>query len=315
MKSKNTFGDKGWTPNALDSLAGKTYVITGANAGTGFQAARLFLSKGATVIMLNRSAQKSEAAIRQLQQEFGQDAQVRFIKMDLAVLSSVRKAANQVISIATCIDALICNAAVAQVAKQEMTPDGFESQLGINHFGHFLLCGLLFEEIESVQGRIVVVGSNAYKMGLKKIQFDDLNFDSKYSAWNAYAQSKLAQMMFGYHLQNRIASAKKSVQVYVCHPGASRTNLLMDTASWFNKALWSVLSRLIAQSAERGAWPQVMSATQPDLTQKALYGPTKRAETVGPVGQCPLDSVALNEEMAAELWTVSEQKTAFTWAI
>lgn len=101
----------------------------------------------------------------------------------------------------------------------------------MNHFGHFLhflLCGLLFDRIEASKGRIVVVGSNAYKMGLKKIQFEDLNFDKKYTAWNSYAQSKLAQMMLAYELQRRVQAAGKSVQVQVCHPGASRTNLLKD---------------------------------------------------------------------------------------
>ncbi|MGI9570960.1 MAG: SDR family NAD(P)-dependent oxidoreductase, partial [Desulfobulbia bacterium] len=213
------------------------------------------------------------------------------------------------------IDALICNAAIAQVARQEITADGFESQLGVNHFGHFLLCGLLFERINESKGRIVVVGSNAYKMGLKKIQFEDLNFDNKYTAWNSYAQSKLAQMMFAYELQRRIKVANKSVQVQVCHPGASRTNLLMDTASSFNKILWSVLSRFIAQSAEKGSWPEVMCATEQGLKSEALYGPTKRAETVGPVGECPLEKLALNQKMAGKLWTLSEQKTSLNWSL
>ena len=142
-----------------------------------------------------------------------------------SVLDSVREAAAEVLEKVPHIDALICNAAIAQVARQEITVDGFESQLGVNHLGHFLLCGLLFERIEESEGRIVVVGSNAYTMGLKRIQFEDLNFDENYTAWNSYAQSKLAQMMFAYELQRRIQAAGKSDQVQVCHPGAARTNL------------------------------------------------------------------------------------------
>ncbi|EMI58146.1 Rossmann-fold NAD(P)-binding domain-containing protein [Rhodopirellula sallentina] len=115
--------------------------------------------------------------------------------------------------------------------EQQLTVDGFESQLGVNHFGHFLLCGLLFERIEQSGGRVVVVGSNAYKMGLKRIKFEDLNFDESYTAWNSYAQSKLAQMMFAYELQRRVEADGKNAVVQVCHPGASRTNLLNDTAS------------------------------------------------------------------------------------
>jgi len=315
MTTTNQFEPKGWTPELLGVLNDKTYLITGANSGAGFEATRILLSKGASVIMLNRNMQKSDAAIEALKQEFGAEAKVSFVQLDLAELDSVRKAANTLLKTVPNIDALICNGAIAQVAKQEHTVDGFESQLGVNHFGHFLLCGLLFERIEASKGRIVVVGSNAYKMGKKIIQFDDLNFDHNYTAWNAYAQSKLAQVMFAFELQRRIEKVGKSVKVYVCHPGASRTNLLKDTASTFNKALWAVLSRFIAQSAEKGAWPEVMCATQDDLKQKRFYGPTKRAQTVGPVGECPLDEVALDETVATKLWSVSEEKTSFNWAL
>ena len=308
------FGPKGWTPEHLGSLAGKTYLVTGANAGAGFEATRVFLSKGGRVMMLNRNADKSNTAIATLKQELGSDVDVAFVHMDLAALSSVREAAAEVLEKVPRIDALICNAAIAQVASQQMTVDGFESQLGVNHFGHFLLCGLLFERVEESRGRIVVVGSNAYKMGRKRIQFEDLDFDEKYSAWNAYAQSKLAQMMFAYELQRRVHAAHKNVEVQVCHPGASRTNLLMDTASTFNKIVWSMLSRLIAQSAEKGAWPEVMCATEEGLQRETYYGPTKRAQTVGPIDACPLEEVALNREAAAKLWALSEQKTSLSWS-
>ena len=152
MTTEKTFGPKGWTPEKLGSLAGKTYVITGATNGTGFEATRVFLSKGAKVVMLNRNTDKSTATIATLKQEFGSDADVTFVRMDLAVLESVREAAAEVLEKVPCIDALICNAAIAQVAKQEITVDGFESQLGVNHLSHFLLCGLLFERVEKSGG-------------------------------------------------------------------------------------------------------------------------------------------------------------------
>jgi NAD(P)-dependent dehydrogenase (short-subunit alcohol dehydrogenase family) len=308
------FGSTGWTPERLGSLTGKTYVITGANTGAGFEATRAFLSSGASVVMMNRNADKSKAAIATLKQEFGGDADVTFVRLDLAELDSVRDAAADVLDKASQIDALICNAAIAQVAEREITVDGFESQLGVNHFGHFLLCGLLFERIEGSGGRIVVVGSNAYKMGLKRIQFEDLNFDKNYTAWNSYAQSKLAQMMFAYELQRRVLAAGKNVEVHVCHPGASRTNLLMDTASSFNKIVWSILSRIIAQSAEKGAWPEVMCATEEGLEPERYFGPTRRSQTVGPVDECPLEELALNQEAAEKLWTLSEEQTSLSWS-
>ena len=314
VSTKKQFGPKGWTPERLGSLDGNTYVITGANAGVGFEATRVFLSKGASVVMMNRNADKSAAAIATLKQEFGSDADVTFVPMDLAVLDSVREAAEVLLQKVSHIDALICNAAIAQVAKQEITVDGFESQLGVNHFGHFLLCGLLFDRIEQSAGRIVVVGSNAYKMGLKRIQFEDLNFDKNYTAWNSYAQSKLAQMMFAYELQRRVDAAGRNVTVQVCHPGASRTNLLKDTASTFNRIVWSILSRVIAQSAEKGSWPEVMCATEENVKFEKLYGPTRRSEMVGPIDECPLNACALDREAAAKLWALSEQRTSLSWS-
>jgi len=159
MTNENIFGANGWTPEHIGSLNGKTYLITGANAGAGFQASRILLSKGAKVVMLNRNKDKSETAIETLKKEYGNDADVSFIHMDLAILYSVRKAAEQINQSVSQIDALICNAAIAQISKQELTVDGFESQLGVNHYGHFLLCGLVYDKIEETKGRIVVVAS------------------------------------------------------------------------------------------------------------------------------------------------------------
>ena len=313
VTNEKKFGPQGWTSDRLKSLAGRTYVITGANAGAGFEATRVFLSKGANVVMLNRNAEKSTAAIESLKQELGAGAEVTFFQMDLAVLDSVRKGAAEVLEKVPQLDALICNAAIAQVAKQDLTVDGFESQLGVNHFGHFLLTGLLFERIERSTGRIVVVGSNAYRMGLKKIQFQDLNFDNDYSAWNAYAQSKLAQMMFAYELQRRVEATGKNVTVQVCHPGASRTRLIRGNANLMTKLLATLLSPL-AQSAEKGSWPEVMCAAEEAVESRKLYGPTRRSEMVGPIDECSLDDCVMDVEQATRLWTLSEQKTSLTWA-
>ena len=171
-----TLGPQGWTPERLGSLKGETYLITGANAGAGFQAARTLLNKGAKVVMLNRSAEKSTAAVAKLKEEFGSGTDVSFVRMDLAELTSVREAAAEVLKTVPRIDALICNAAIAQVPSQKLTVDGFESMLGTNHYGHFLLCGLLYPRVEETKGRIVVVSSLGYDMGIKTIQFDDMNW-------------------------------------------------------------------------------------------------------------------------------------------
>ena len=308
--SKVTFGKEGWTPERIESLAGNTYLITGANTGAGFEAARILLSKGAEVIMLNRNEHKSTKAIDDLKQLLGPDAKVSFIKMDLAELDSVRNAAKQVMDIVPKVDALICNAAVAQVAKQQFTPDGFESQLGINHYGHFLLINLLFEKIEQSKGRIVVVGSEGYKMGLKTIQFEDMNFDKNYHPNYTYCHSKLAQIMIAYELQDRIEAAKKDVKVYVCHPGASNTSLINENTNLMTRIMFSLMAiSPLVQSAEKGAYPEVMCATEEDLKQRAYYGPTGRWNWVGPVGECEIEPFVFDKQIASRLWTVSEENT------
>ena len=311
---KDEFGKQGWTPEKLGNLKNKTYIITGANAGAGFEATKVFLSKGAEVIMLNRSEEKSNKAISNLKDQFGIDAKVSFIKMDLAELSSVRSAAERIIKTVPKIDALICNAAIAQVAKQVLTPDGFESQLGINHYGHFLLLNLLFDKLEKTGKRIVIVGSNGYKMGLKKIQFEDMNFDKNYNPMNTYCHSKLAQMVFAYELQTRIKEAKKDVEVYVCHPGASRTTLAKEEANLATKIIFSIMALTpLVQSAEKGSYPEVMCATEDELKQQAYYGPTGRMNWIGPVGECKLESFVLDREVAGRLWALSEKETQCKW--
>lgn len=316
MTTKNQFGSKGWTPELIGSIAGKTYVITGANTGAGFQASRILLAKGAKVVMLNRNPSKSEVAIKKLKQELGNQIEVSFITIDLAELASVRKAATEVLAKVPHIDALICNGAIAQIAKQEFTVDGFESQLGVNHYGHFLLCGLLFERIEESRGRIVVVASEGHRMGLKTMQFDDMNWDKNYHPNKTYCHSKLAQMMFAYELQNKIKAAKKEVSVYVCHPGAANTSLIRNTASFATRATWSFMVKIgMAQTAEQGAYPEVMCATEENLKQRAYYGPTGLMNFGGPVGEGKLESFALDKEVLTKLWALSEKETSFSWLL
>ncbi len=312
-----TFGPKGWTPERLGNLDGKTYLITGANAGAGFQAARTLLSKGARVVMLNRSAEKSQTAIAELKSDFGDEAVVSFVRLDLASLASVREAATEILKSVRRVDALICNAAIAQVPTQKLTVDGHESMLGTNHYGHFLLCGLLFERIEASKGRIVVVSSLGYNMGIKTIQLDDMNWDKNYHQNKTYSQSKLAQMMFAYELQDRLASAGKiDVDVFVCHPGSSRTSLIATSGNLATRIMFGLMSLSpLVQSAEKGSWPEVMCATEKGLEQRALYGPTGRMEFIGPIGKGTLHPHAYDKEVMTKLWDVSEEATGFRWAL
>ena len=311
-----SFGARGWTPERLGSQNGKTFLITGGNAGAGFEATRILLGSGAKVVMLNRSAERSKAAVAELKEEFGAGADVSFVRMDLAELDSVREAAAEVVETVPRIDALICNAAIAQVPTQKLTVDGFESMLGTNHYGHFLLSGLLFDRIEESKGRIVVVASLGYKMGIRTIQFDDMNWDKNYHQNKTYSQSKLAQMRFAYELQDRLEAANTDVKVYVCHPGSSRTSLITSSGNLMTRAVFRLMSMSpMVQSAEKGAYPEVMCATEDGLEPRALYGPTGRNEWVGPVGKGTLEPFAYDKPVMERLWNLSEKETGFDWKL
>ncbi|GAA0881097.1 SDR family oxidoreductase [Algoriphagus jejuensis] len=314
MNTSN-FGSQGWTPERIGSLNGKTYLITGTTSGTGLEAARILLSKGAKVVMLNRNAKKSNDVIATLKKEIGNSIEVSFVLLDLAEQASVRKAAAEILEKVNRIDALICNGAIAQVPNQKLTVDGYESQLGVNHYGHFTLQGLLFPLIEKSKGRIVVVGSEGYKMGIKTIKFDDMNWDKDYTANDAYSQSKLAQIMTVYELQNKLKKAGRTdIKVYACHPGASATSLIKTSGSLMTRFIWQLmkLSPLV-QSPEKGSYPELMCATEPELDQAGFYGPTGRNYWTGPVGECNLEPHAKDKPVAEKLWKVSEKETGLKW--
>lgn len=311
----NQFGKNGWTPDRIRNLNGKTYVITGTTSGTGFEAARILLSKGAKVVMLNRNPKKSADTIHTLKQEFGNEIDVSNIQMDLAEQASVKKAAEEVIKSVSEIDALICNAAIAQVPKRTLTVDGWESQMGTNYFGNFTLQALLFPLIEKSNGRVVTVGSMGYDMGIKTIKFDDLNWEKDYTPNNAYSQSKLAQIMTIYELQDKLEKAgKTNVKAYACHPGASRTNLISTSGSLMMRFMFYLMMPL-TQSAEKGAFPQLMCAIEEDLDQKGFYGPKGRSNWTGPVGEHKIEPHAKDKSVAQKLWQLSEKETGVKWNI
>lgn len=316
MKMKtNQFGKKGWTPDRIGKLNGKTFVITGTTSGTGFEAARILLSKGAKVVMLNRSPKKAENTIATLKQELGNTIDVTNIQMDLSKQTSVKRAAEEILKTVPQIDALICNAAIAQVPKRILSEDGWELQMATNYFGHWTLQALLFPLIEKSNGRIVAVGSMGYNMGLKTIKFDDLNWEEGYTPNKAYSQSKLAQIMLVYELQDRLKEAGKTgVKAYACHPGASRTNLINTSGSLMMRIMFYLMMPL-TQSAEKGAYPMLMCATEPNLDPSGFYGPTGRWNWVGPVEAHRLEPHAKDKAIAKRLWELSEKETGVKWNI
>jgi NAD(P)-dependent dehydrogenase (short-subunit alcohol dehydrogenase family) len=315
--SDKRFGKKGWTPDRLGSLKYKTYVITGTTSGTGFEAARILLSKGAKVVMLNRNSKKSEDTMAVLKEKLGANIDVSAIKMDLGEQASVKKAAAEVLKKVDRIDALMCNGAIAQVPKRVIIENGWESQMGVNYFGHFTLQALLFPLIEKSKGRIVTVGSMGYNMGLKTIHFDDMNWEKGYNANTAYSQSKLAQIMTIYELQDRLEKVGKTdVKAYACHPGSSRTSLIKTSGSLMMRITFGLMKLSpLTQSAEKGAYPELMCATEENLDQKGFYGPTGRSFWVGPVGEHKLEPHAKDKTVAERLWDLSEKETGVKWNI
>lgn len=313
----NQFGKKGWTPDRIENLHAKTYVITGTTSGTGFEAAKILLSKGAKVVMLNRNPKKSEDTINTLKKELGEQIKVSAIKMDLGDQASVKAAAKEVLASVTQIDALLCNAAIAQTPKRGLTKEGWELQMGVNYFGHFTLQGLLYPLIEKSKGRIVSVGSLGYDMGIKAIKFDDLSWENDYTANNAYSQSKLAQIMSMYELNNRLqAKGKTAVKAYACHPGSSRTSLIATNGSFMMKMIFGIMKLTpLTQPAENGAYPELMCATEPNLDENGFYGPTGRSNWVGPVGAHEIKPHAKDKAAIKKLWDLSEKETGITWEI
>jgi NAD(P)-dependent dehydrogenase (short-subunit alcohol dehydrogenase family) len=195
--------------------------------------------------------------------KIGSKADLTAISIDLGDQSSVKSAAAEILEKVDRIDALMCNGAIAQVPRRQLTVDGHESQLGVNHYGHFTLQALLFPLIEKSNGSIVTVGSMGYDMGLKTIKFDDMNWDKDYTANDAYSMSKLAQIMSIYELQDRLkAAGKTAVKAYDCHPGSSRTSLITTSGSFIMRLIFGIMKLSpLTQPAENGAYPELMCAT------------------------------------------------------
>lgn len=311
------FGKRGWTPDRISSLKGKTYLITGATSGTGYEASKILASKDAKVVMLNRNPKKSKEVIARIKESLGNHVDVSYITMDLGDQSSVKAAANEVLEKVERIDALMCNGAIAQVPTQQITVDGYESMLGVNHYGHFTLQALLFPLIDKSKGRIVSVGSLGYDMGIKTIQFDDMNWNHNYHQNNTYSQSKLAQIMTVYELQDRLEKvANKNVKVYACHPGSSATSLIKTSGNLATRIMFRLMSLSpMVQSAEKGAYPELMCATEANLDEKGFYGPTGIANFVGPVGSSVIKPHALDKKVSKRLWEVSEEATGVSWGL
>ncbi|MEU7061061.1 oxidoreductase [Streptomyces sp. NPDC046197] len=284
-----------WSAADLPDLAGRTAVVTGANSGIGFAAADALARAGAHVVFAVRDLERGRAAAGRVPGS----TEVR--RLDLADLASVRDFAD---TWTDPLDVLINNAGVMMLPRQQ-TKDGFEMQFGTNHLGHFALTNLLLPHITD---RVVTVSSGAHRWGDNVIHFDDLNLTARYTPQRAYAQSKLANLLFTLELQRRLTGAGSRVRALAAHPGWAATNLQSHTANPVVRVGMQVGNRFLAQDDKAGALPTLYAATQ-DLPGASYVGPSGLGEMRGAptlVGRTP---AASDPVAAARLWTASQELT------
>jgi NAD(P)-dependent dehydrogenase (short-subunit alcohol dehydrogenase family) len=297
-----------WTPDTLPSLSGKTFVVTGGNSGLGFQAAQILTGKGARVVITTRSEAKAQDAVAAIRTAVPK-ADIDFVLLDLTEPKSIDAAATAILEKCPRLDACINNAGVMQTPEIR-TSEGFELQFATNHLGHFRLNRLLMARLEESAGRVVPVSSVAHRSGT--IALDDLNAEQDYDPTRAYSQSKLANIMYGFELQRRLADRGSAVVSIPCHPGYAATNLQstgvgMEGGSAFFRTLYKVLNAVVAQSAEKGAWPLVLAAADPEAEAGAYYGPTGMGGARGKVGKSVVAARARDEAVARALWEKTEK--------
>jgi NAD(P)-dependent dehydrogenase (short-subunit alcohol dehydrogenase family) len=300
----------GWTTLQMPAQDGRTALVTGATGGIGYEAALALAGKGARVIVAARNPAKGEAALAAIRAAHPK-ADVRFEPLDLTSLASVAACAERVSAAEPRLDLLINNAGVMTPPKRLETTDGFELQFGVNHLAHFALTlRLLALARRGERPRVVTVSSGAHHAG--RIDFDDLQWTKRrYSPWQAYGQSKLANILFALELQRRSDLGGWGVMSNACHPGYARTDLIANgpgLTSPFAR-LSVLLAPLMSQSAADGALPTLYAATSPEAEGGGYYGPSRRFELVGPPGPARLSAAARQAGAAQRLWTVSETLT------
>jgi NAD(P)-dependent dehydrogenase (short-subunit alcohol dehydrogenase family) len=296
-----------WTAADIPNQSGKVVVVTGANSGLGRATARELARAGAKVVMAVRTVGKGESAASDIRAS-APDADVAVSQLDLADLASVREFADRLGAEQDRLDLLINNAGV-MAPPRRTTVDGFESQFGTNHLGHFALTGLLLGKLlKAPASRVVTISSPGHRIGT--IDFDDLQRERRYNNWLAYGQSKLANLMFAFELNRRSVQAGAGLKSYAAHPGYSATNLqFAGPAHWYERLGGAIGNRLIAQSAEMGALPTLYAATVPGLPGGSFVGPDGFLEQRGYPHLVTAAGKAYDQENWRRLWEVSEQLT------
>ena len=290
-----------WTFADIPDQSGRIAIVTGANSGIGEPTARELARAGSSVILACRNPEKAEAALDRIRRAVP-DADLRFMPLDLSDLSTVHEFADRFQSEHERLDLLINNAGV-MVPPYSKTKDGFELQIGTNHLGHFALTGRLMGLLLTTpESRVVSVSSNAHKMG--KVRFDDLHYEKRYSRWGAYCQSKVANLLFCYELQRRLSATGASCSSVAAHPGWTHTNLFAQ--SWTAQ----VTGSYIAMDPDAGAAPTLRAATEPEAEGGSYYGPGGFLEIWGSAVRVKSNRYSQREDVAARLWSVSQDLTS-----
>ena len=299
-----------WTGEEIPDQHGRTAIVTGANSGLGRIVAGELAKRGAIVIIASRDHAKGAQAAREISAAFPSST-VETAQLDLANLGSIRAFAERIRAGNDHIDLLINNAGV-MAAPHRRTADGFELQFGTNHLGHFALTGLLLPLLsEEPDARVVTVSSNNHKAG--RMQFDDLQGERRYSRWGAYAQSKLANLLFAFELDRRLKASSLPLISVAAHPGYSATNLQLSGPPPHERLMMRLSNKLFAQSAETGALPLLYAATAPGLPGGSYVGPDGAGELRGHPVLVKATKRARDEESARRLWDVSERLTGVVY--
>jgi NAD(P)-dependent dehydrogenase (short-subunit alcohol dehydrogenase family) len=297
-----------WSPQQMPPQQGRLAIVTGANSGIGYQAARYLSRAGAAVILACRSREKGEAASAKIVAK-QPSAKVEVRILDVADLDSVRRFAAEFLNEDKPLDLLINNAGVMALPERRTTPQGFEMQFGTNHLGHFALTGLLLPALlRQPKSRVVTVASIAHKSG--KLNFDDLNAERRYDPRGAYAQSKLANVVFGLEFDRRLRARSANTASVIAHPGVAVTNIVSNgMGTGLKGRVVSALLPFVAQSDDRGSWPLLYAATSPDAHGGGYYGPDGIAEFKGTPVEVKPKPHALDPAAGKRLWEMSEALT------
>jgi NAD(P)-dependent dehydrogenase (short-subunit alcohol dehydrogenase family) len=306
-----------WTTDEMPDLAGETVVVTGANSGIGLEAARAFARAGALVVMACRNEERAAAAAGAIRADVA-GASLAVEKLDLAALASVRAFADRVDAAYGEIRVLCNNAGVMAVPRRE-TADGFETQFGVNHLGHYALTGLLLPRLIDASGesRVVTQSSGVHEVGT--VDFEDLMGERDYGKWDAYAQSKLANLLFAYELDRRLRANDVDVLSVGCHPGYADTNLQQRgpemEGSTLRGAAMRVANSLLAQSPTRGALPMLYAATAPDVEGGDYVGPDGPLGMRGHPERVASSGASHSRRDARRLWAVSADLTGVDYGL